>query len=118
MKFKNQKNNIVRTFAVVAFMLFPVSLFAATTLTSGTITKIDATSYSGDIKVQLTPRPNIVGLTCPSDFWLILKSDGPNYKQMVASLLTSKAAGFDVQLGADDTNLTGSFCELSRLVIN
>ncbi|MFT5210359.1 MAG: hypothetical protein ACI9CE_002084 [Flavobacterium sp.] len=118
MKFKNQKNNIVRTFAVVAFMLFPVSLFAATTLTSGTITKIDATSYSGDIKVQLTPRPNIVGLTCPSDFWLILKSDGPNYKQMVASLLTARAADFDVQIGADDTNLTGDFCELSRLIIN
>ena len=118
MKFSNQKNNIVRTFAVAVCMFFPASLFAATTITSGTIVKIDATSYSGDIKVQLSPRPDITGLACTSSFWLILKAGGANYKQMVASLLTARAADMDVQLGADDTNMTGSFCELSRLVIN
>lgn len=118
MKFKNQKNNLVRVLVVAAFVLLPTSLFAANTLTSNVkITKIDATTYSGDIKIQTEPRADIAGLGCASNFWLILRADSPNYKQLLATLLTAKAADFTVAIGADDTTLTGGFCELSRLIV-
>jgi len=119
MKYRSQTNKVGKVLLIAASIVFSCSALAANTLTTGVkVTKIDATTYNGDIKVQTAPRPNIAGLACSSDFWLILRADSANYKQLLAALLTAKAADFTVSIGADDTNLTGNFCELSRFIVD
>lgn len=120
MKFKNQKISPLKVMAVAATLMFSSSAaFAANTLTSGVkITRIDATAASGNIRVQTEPRPDVSGLGCGTDFWLVLRADSPNYKQLVAAVLTAKAADFTGTVGADDTTITDGFCEFSRFVID
>jgi len=75
---------------VLSSILISYSAFSANTLTrSVLITTIDATSYSGDIKVQL---------------FLYFSQ--------------TKAIGSTVSISADNIKLTGSFYELSRIVFD
>lgn len=119
MNYKIQPVRLAQSLLIALSVIFSANAFAANTLTSGVkITKIDATTYNGDIKVQTSPRPNISGLACTSDFWVVLRADSANYKSLLAALLTAKAADFTVSVGADDVNPVGTFCEFSRLIVD
>lgn len=104
---------------IIVTACFSINAFAGNTLKSNVkITKIDAVTYGGDIKIQTTPRHDIGGLMCTSDFWLILKANSNNYEALFSLALSAKFNDATVSIGADDTNLTGVFCEFSRLVVN
>ena len=104
---------------ILVIVLTTTNTFAANTLTPNVkITKIDAVSYNGDIRVQTAPRPNITGLACTSDFWLVIRAGTASYDVLVSLALAAKFDGTNISVGADDTNLTGGFCELSRLVLD
>lgn len=118
---KSTTGNIMKKItwlAVILVITFIEGSYAANTVTNNvTISKIDATKYNGDIRVQTEPRPNISGLACTSNFWLVLKPSNPSFEEIYAFLLSAKISNLTVTVGADDEILTGQFCELSRLVV-
>ena len=97
------------------FLFAPIVSYAAEKSTDNVkVTMISIMTGTGDVIVQTTPRPNVGGLKCTSDFWLVLGGQQGGFKATLSMLLTAQAANLKVEVTAQDSG--SKFCYLKRLI--
>ncbi len=80
------------------------------------VTIVSAYSDGRSILVQTEPRPDITGLTCNNNFWLVLEGSELGFDTIVSFILTAHATGKRVQITAED-NGGSDFCKLTRITL-
>jgi len=70
---------------------------------------------SGDILVQTSPKHDISGLGCGSDYWLKLSKTAIGYDGTLSMLLSAQATQAKVTVRAHDDQGT-DFCRLGRVI--
>ena len=76
---------------------------------------LSAWSISGAVLVQTDPRPNITGLSCSNDYWLILNKVDLGYDAMFSMLLVAQTMQTPIIVRAEN-NGNNQFCHLSRVI--
>ncbi len=79
------------------------------------VVMVSVWSQNGDVLVQTDPRPDISGLTCSSDHWLVLNQGEPGYQAALSLLLAAQSTRTSVVVRAED-NSGSQFCKLSRVI--
>lgn len=70
---------------------------------------------SGDILVQTSPKPDISGLTCTNDYWLMLDKVELGHQEVLSMLLSAQISKIKLTVRAEDNN-GHEFCRLSRII--
>ena len=76
---------------------------------------ISVWSLSGGVLLQTEPKPDISGLTCSNDYWLVLSTTAAGYQPTIAMLMAAQATGKSITVRAED-NSGNEFCLLSRII--
>ncbi len=76
---------------------------------------ISVMSKSGNISVRTTPRPDLSGLTCTNNNWLVLYKDDIGYNATLAMLLSAQATQKAIKISAEDDN-GNEWCKLRRVI--
>jgi len=102
---------------ILSILAVNTSLFAATKDTIDVVvTQLSSNFDQTHILVQTTPRPDISGLNCTNNYWLILNNSAISSKNMLTLLLTAHATGKKVIVHSSDIN-NSEFCQLQRITI-
>ena len=108
---------VIAIFVTLSFFSQP--LLAATVTTSNVkVVAVSVYTGTGQVLVETDPRPDISGLDCTSDYWLILSDDSntSGYRATLSVLLTAEATQTNVDVRADN-NGGNQFCKLGRVVL-
>ena len=104
---------------VLLIAFIPSVCFGANKTTNDVkITIISSDIGQTHILLQTDPRPDISGLGCTNNYWLMLYNNNGDaaFKTILSMLLTAHATGKNVSVVSDDNN-GGEFCKLSRLIL-
>ena len=81
------------------------------------VNQISVWGNSGDILIQMEPRPNIEGLSCTDDYWLRLRKNDEGFESMLSLLIASQMANKAISVRAEDDNAgSQSYCRLQRVI--
>lgn len=80
------------------------------------VEQISVWGDSGDLLVQTSPKHNIEGLSCSSDYWLKLHRSDEGYEALSSMLIAAQMAGTTITVRAVDDAGT-DFCRLQRVII-
>ena len=80
------------------------------------VEQISVWGDSGDLLVQTSPKHNIEGLSCSSDYWLKLNKNDEGYEALSSMLIAAQMAGKTITVRAVDDAGT-DFCRLQRVIV-
>ena len=107
---------LANTLALVFMMAMSIFAHAAYKDTNSVkVNQISVWTNTGSILVQTTPRPDISGLNCSNDYWLVLDKNDAGYQAALSMLLSAQATQKSVNVSAEE-NGGGECCRLRRVV--
>ena len=98
-------------------ILFTLPAFAAYKDTGNVTVNLVSMWANGGLLVQTSPKHNIEGLNCESDYWLKLDKSYEGYNEMLSMALAAQMAGKKITVRANDDSGT-DFCRLDRIIIS
>lgn len=104
---------------IISILAITLACFAHADYKDTSNIKIELVSVwttSGDILVQTSPKHNIQGLGCSSDYWLKLSQTAQGYDGTLSMLLSAQSTQAKVTVRAYDDQGT-DFCRLDRVII-
>ncbi len=71
---------------------------------------------NGNVLVQTDPKPDISGLNCTDDYWLVLAKGDPGFEGALSMLLAAYSTQTNLIVRAEENTGT-TFCTLSRVTL-
>ena len=109
--------------AVMALVVCFVSAIGSTASAAdykdskGKVAMISVWTDNGGVLVQLNPMHSTAGLSCTSNYWLILRPSQEGYETALSLLTSAKLADREVTVRAKEGG-DPRFCELGRVVLH